>query len=135
MNQIKQPDEHVPLELNARVDKVGRDHKGGHIYKVTIGDQEPLYLSDARLEFGIPIVTEVPTVHSHVHSGVSHPDQVKTTGEEPSIHGLVSGGLSAAWLDWYRSQGKGCTLIEARDAGLLRLAEVKRERNHDRKSD
>lgn len=123
------------MEFNARVDKVGKDHMGGHIYKVTIGNQEPLYLSDARLGFGNPAVTVARSMHDHKHSGMPDNEQAATTGGEPNIHGKVAGGLSAEWMDWYRCQGKGCSLIEARDAGLLRLTEMKRERSHDRKSD
>lgn len=90
------------MEFNARVDKVGKDHMGGHIYKVTIGDQEPLYLSDARLELGNPVVTTVLTVGSHKHSGMSSSIQAITTGAEPDIRGNLTGGLSKEWIDWYR---------------------------------
>jgi len=123
------------LDLNARVDKVGKDHMNGHIYRVIIGDQQPLYLSDARLDFGNPVVTAALSMHDHKHSGMLDSEQVATTGGEPNIHGKVAGGLSAEWMDWYRCQGKGCSLIEARDAGLLRLAQIKKERSHDGKSD
>lgn len=148
------------MENNARVDKTGVDHRGQPIYKVVIEGQEPLYLADARLEFGNPVVTAALSMHDHKHSSAGGHNRVTTSPEtaelnvkldgvdsvhvggvipldniEPSIHGVISGGLSSAWLDWRRAQGKGCTLIEARDAGLLRLAELKKERGHDRKSD
>lgn len=148
------------LDLNARVDKVGKDHMNGHIYRVIIGDQQPLYLSDARLDFGNPVVTAALSMHDHKHSSACNHNRVTTSPEtaelnvtldgvdsvhvggvipldniEPPIHGKVAGGLSAEWMDWYRCQGKGCSLIEARDAGLLRLAQIKKERSHDGKSD
>lgn len=109
------------LDLNARVDKVGKDHMNGHIYRVIIGDQQPLYLSDARLDFGNPVVAEVLSTHNHVHSGVLHSGKVTTAGEEPEIRGNLSGGLSREWIDWFRVQGKGYSLMEARDEGLRRL--------------
>lgn len=44
---------------------------------------------------------------------------------EPKLQGNLSMGLSREWIDWYRRQGNGHSLIETRDEGLRRLAELR----------
>lgn len=41
---------------------------------------------------------------------------------EPALEGTLQGGMSKQWLEWYRNQGEGHSLREARDEALRRLS-------------
>lgn len=105
------------MEKNARVDVVGRNHEGKQIYKVTIdGAPESLYLVDAHTD----TVTKTSDIVTEPHIHTCDPK----TGEPP-LEGRMSNGLSAAWIDWYRTTH--CkSLLEARDEGLYRLAQKRK---------
>lgn len=105
------------MEKNARVDVVGRNHEGKQIYKVTIeGVSKELYLVDAHTDCNPNTMEMVTEPHIHTHA--------QETGEPP-LEGRLSNGLSAAWIDWYRTTH--CkSLLEARDEGLYRLAQKRK---------
>lgn len=88
------------MELNARLDEVGRDHKGKRIFRViTDGNvADALFLYE-----GDPVDSEAS----------KDPD-------EPDLVGSFGGPINNGWLLWHKRK-HNCSLKTSRDAGMAKL--------------
>lgn len=126
----------MDLPINARVDALGRSHEGKIIYRVIVNNGEPMYLVDASTDtvdkngkaiFGAVKETTLkgPAIQQQTHEQWYKTVVAPFNPDEPPVRGSMLNGLNKAWIDWYRCQGKGCSLIEASEEGLRRLADQK----------
>lgn len=115
------------LPKNARVDALGRSHEGRCIYRVIVdGVKDPLYLVDATASINELKNVNVSGAIALLQDALSlDPNSELFVGDSaPPLRGNMSCGLNAKWVEWYRNQGNGHSLREARDEGLRRLAEI-----------
>lgn len=88
------------MELNARVDVVGRDPKGNRIFRV---------ITDGKLENAL-----------FLHEGEAALPKEPVEREEPPLVAPSTGNLAVAWIAWYK-QKHGCSLKETKEAGMAKM--------------